>query len=362
VSESIEKLDPNFQSAEVDENGVRWCDARELTLEGIGWPGESQAYCRLPDRAEGVVRDAVWQLSRHSAGACVRFVSDAQNIVARWTLRNENLAMAHMPASGVSGLDLYARDATGKWRWAGVGIPSAQENEAVLLNTGTTQEREYAVYLPLYNGTAKLEIGAAEGASLKPAPPRGNPRTVGFYGTSIVHGGCASRPGMAYPAIFGRALDCATINLGFSGNGQGEAEVAELLAELDADVWVLDPLPNMSADLVRERIGNFAKTLRTARPQAPIVLVENIEYQNGWLNAARRDREESSNAALREVYDGLCAAKVNDLHYVEGASLLGDDGEGTVDGTHPTDVGFARMAGVLLPVVRPLVNDSALPM
>jgi lysophospholipase L1-like esterase len=349
-------LDPNFQSAEVDENGVRWRDARELTLEGIGWPDESQAYCRLPDRAEGIVRDAVWQLSRHSAGACVRFVSDAPRLVARWTLRNENLAMAHMPASGVSGLDLYARDDAGKWRWAGAGIPTALENEAVLLDTGSSQEREYAVYLPLYNGTAKLEIGAAEGASLKPAPPRRNPRTVGFYGTSIVHGGCASRPGMAYPAICGRALDCATINLGFSGNGQSEAEVATLLAELDVDVWVLDPLPNMTADTVRKRMGNFVQTLRAARPRTPIVLVENIEYQNGWLVAARCERDQTSNAALREVYANLCAANVNDLRYVAGAPLLGDDGEGTVDGTHPTDVGFARMAAVLLATVKPLIG------
>lgn len=356
MSKSIEELDPNFQSTQVDENGMVWCDARALTLEGVGWPGESQAYTRLPDRAEGVVRPEVWELSRHSAGVCVRFVSDAATIAARWTLRNSRLAMAHMPATGVSGLDLYARDASAHWRWSAIGIPSALENEVTLLSDVPRQTREYAAYLPLYNGTAQLALGVPQGATLEPAPPRRNPKTIGFYGTSVVHGGCAARPGMAYPAIVGRALDCATINLGFSGNGRGEAEMATLLAELDVDIWVLDPLPNMDDVLVRERMGHFVKTLRASHPTTPIVLAENITYQNSWLVAPSYERESKKNDALRAVYEGLIATNVNDLHYVEGEALLGDDGEGTVDGVHPTDVGFARMAQVLLPALQPLLD------
>jgi lysophospholipase L1-like esterase len=159
---------------------------------------------------------------------------------------------------------------------------------------------------------------------------------------------------MAYPAIAGRALDCTTINLGFSGNGRSEPEVATLLAELDVDAWVLDPLPNMDAEMVRERFGNLVKTIRAAHPQMPIVVVENVTYQSDWLRA--ESRSEPKNVALREVYGNLVADGTEYLHYVEGAAYLGEDGEGTVDGVHPTDVGFMRQAKTLVPVLQLLLQ------
>src|SRR5690625_7315134 len=72
-------------------------------------------------------------------------------------------------------------------------------------------------------------------------------------GTSIIHGIAASRAGMSLPAILGRRLGRDVVGLGFSGNGKMETAVAELLAEIDAAVYVVDCLPNMDADLVRGR-------------------------------------------------------------------------------------------------------------
>ena len=118
-SSDITRFDKNFAIGTV-EGDVRWIDALDLAIEGLGWPSESQPYTRLPDRAEKAVRPAVWGLSRHSAGVRVRFMTNATNISARWTLRNPNLAMNHMPATGVSGLDLYTLTNTG-WRWTGSG-------------------------------------------------------------------------------------------------------------------------------------------------------------------------------------------------------------------------------------------------
>lgn len=43
------------------------------------------------------------------------------------------------------------------------------------------------------------------------------------------------------------------------------------------------------------------------------------------------------------------------LYWIPGERLLGDDSEGTVDGVHPTDIGFLRMAEALAPHLRPLV-------
>lgn len=353
----IERLDPAMAVPGAGGEHL-WYNALELGLEGRQWRDVAHPYDRLPARAEGVVRDAVWSLSRHSAGLCVRFVTDSPVIAARWSLRSGRLAMNHMPATGVSGLDLYARDGD-QWRWAGVGRPEKQEgNEATLVSGVPGGSHEYLLYLPLYNGVESLEIGLSPEAALAKAPPRPADRAkpVLFWGTSITHGGCASRPGMAYPAQIGRRLDREVINLGFSGNGQMDIELAEMLGELDVAAYVIDCAPNLAPERITERTEPMVHALRKARPGTPIVLVENIVYQQGWFVQQRRDGYQDKNAALRAAHDRLVSEGVGGLHYVPCDGLLGHDGEATVDGTHPTDLGFMRTADVLTPVLREILE------
>lgn len=355
MSQSIEKLDPNFAATEV-EDAVQWHDAYSLGVQGQGWQDTSEAFCRLPDKAEGVVRDPVWELSRHSAGLYVDFVTNADTISARWSVRFEAMGMPHMPATGVSGMDLYAREDNGRWRWAGVGRPDVFPNtETVLASDIAGGSREYRVYLPLYNGTTSLEIGVPKGATITTPEYSSARKPIVYYGTSILHGGCAARAGMAYPSIIGRWLDWPGINLGFSGNGQAEPEVAQLLAELDPEIFVIDCAPNLTTPLITERVGPLLETIHAARPQTPIVLVENVVYQRAWLQAPENRAHEAKNAAVRAVYEELIGKGINNLHYVPGDDLLGRDGEGTVDGVHPTDVGFLQMAQVIEPVLRSLL-------
>jgi len=297
----------------------------------------------------------VWRLSRHSAGMCVRFAADSTRIAVRYKLSSSSRAMPHMPATGASGVDLYAADAHGKWRWLGVSRPAAQTVEAELAKGVPPGRRAYLLYLPLYNGVESLEIGADKGAAFELLPARQKQLLV-FYGTSITHGGCASRPGMAYPAILGRRLNRPVVNLGFSGNGRMEAAVGELLGELDAGVYIIDCLPNMDGAAVAERAEPLVGQLRQARPKVPIVLVEDRTYTNAWLLPDRRERHAGARGALRAAYDRLVGEGMKGLVYVEGEHLLGDDDEATVDASHPSDLGMMRMADSLEPVLRPLVD------
>jgi len=349
---SIEELDKNFAVTKAAD-GMLWHDARSLRIEGLGWSNEERLvpYDRLPARAKPLVRDGLWTLSEFTAGIHVRFATNAKEIGARWTLRNPNLSMPHMPSTGMSGLDLYTRD-QGRWHWISIGRASGLENKVSLVKIQPAIEREYLLYLPLYNGVASLELGVPEGATFKRgATWPGKPML--FYGTSITHGGCASRPGMAYPAILGRMLERDSINLGFSGNGWMELEVGRLLAELDPSVFVLDNLPNMNAEAVTKMTEPLVKLLRDARPSTPIVLVEHVCAQ-GTLSDSPLSVGAQMNFALRAAFHRLQAAGVQNLHMVPGPTLLGADAEGTVDGIHPTDLGFLRMAEGLAPVLRPL--------
>ena len=144
-----------------------------------------------------------------------------------------------MTAIGASGIDLYARDPAGKWRWAAVTRPAGKVVRQFIINDLTPGVREYAAYLPLYNGVDELSIGVPPGAQFERLAPR-TEKPIVFYGTSITHGASASRPGMVHTAILGRRFDRPVVNLGFSGNGRMDAAVGELLVKIDAAVYVID--------------------------------------------------------------------------------------------------------------------------
>jgi lysophospholipase L1-like esterase len=342
------------------EPAAAWHNLSKLNVEGKGWSKTKHFYDRFPAQAESVVREPVWELSQDSAGLRYRFVTDADFIRARWKLRKSRLAMPHMPATGVSGLDLYIRDGE-KWHWLGVGRPDKPDvNEATLVTGLKPGRREYMLYLPLYNGVDSVEIGLPEKAVFEPAPDRYKSlKPVVFYGTSILQGGCAARPGMAYPSIVGRILDWPTVNLGFSGNGKSEPEVATLLAELDPAAYVLDSLPNLSVAEAAERIEPFVKTLREAHPVTPLIFVENVTYSNAPFLETRHAKVTGVNQILRKLYEKLKAAGDTNIYFVPTAQLLGADGEDTVDGTHPTDLGFLRMAQNIAPIVKQALRTTS---
>lgn len=355
LAQGAELLD---EKTATEANGVMYYDIRPLGVEGKAFEDTKAPFDRLPGRAEGVVRAPVWSLSRDSAGMAVRFVTDAPAIHARWSLTKASLAMPHMAATGVSGLDLYVRTDAGRWHWLAVGKPAAQSTTATLVGNLPTGKREYLLYLPLYNGVSKVEVGVPKGHSLwqADARPVSRQKPIVFYGTSITHGACASRPGMCHPAILGRRFDRPVVNLGFSGNGTMDAEVGALVTEIDAAVYVIDCLPNMDAKAVAAKAEPLVRQLRKARPNVPIVLVEDRTYADAFLLKAKADRSAASRAELKKAYDKLVADGITGLHYLEGTKLLGEDGDDTVDSSHPTDLGFMRQADAMDAVLRPILK------
>ncbi|MFT5129001.1 MAG: lysophospholipase L1-like esterase [Rhodothermales bacterium] len=322
-------------------------------VEGRAWPDEPRAryFDRLPASAQKQVRGPVWSLSRDSAGMMARFETDATTIWVDYTLLDKGLAMPHMPATGVSGVDLYARDASGKWRWVMVTKPTSQQVRVPIVRGLAPGKREYALYLPLYNGIDQLKIGVAKGAAFQGLTPR-QQKPILFYGTSITHGACASRPGLVHTAILGRRFDRPVINIGFSGNGRMEAEVGALLTRVDPAIYVIDCNPNLNATQVRARCIPLVKQLRAARPDTPILLVEDRRNTNSWILPARASYHDANHQALRESYEQLVDEGIKKLFYLPGNDLLGDDSEGATDASHPNDLGFMRQADAFEPVLR----------
>lgn len=349
----------------VSANGSDTEESLELVWHRVvNWGVEGRAFAdqnrmrwfdRFPASAQDRVTDHVWELSRDSTGMMVRFQTDAPIIWADYLLRRTHRPGSNQTAIGASGLDLYARDDDGRWRWVGVTRPDDQRVRQEIIAGLAPGLREYALYLPLRNGVDELAIGVPSDAQFTGLSPRASAPIV-FYGTSINHGASASRPGMVHTAILGRRFDLPVINFGFSGNGRMDAAVGEFLGQIDAAVFVVDCLPNMDADSVREKCPPLVRQLRAQHPNTPILLVEDRRNANAWILPTRDEYHSANHVALRECFDELQREGVTALHYLPGDDLIGHDSEGTTDGSHPSDLGFMRQADVFESALRRILH------
>lgn len=340
---------------------LKYYDLSEFPLLGTFAPDASARYSRLPDVLKDSVRSELWSLGLNSAGLAVRFRSDSPRLTAKWHSRNK-FNMNHMTATGIRGLDLYVLDGDTMWTTVSSARPAFHNhNSTSAMVTDMTPGimREYMLYLSLYDGVDSLFVGVDSSAVVLPPaidlPRRGKP--VVMYGTSILQGGCATRPGMAHTNILERMLQREVVNLGFSGNARLDTGIALFMAENDASVFVLDMLPNCTADLLDARLEGFVAILRQQHPTTPIVLVESPIFPIARFNNEVRETLAEKNARLRGIYERMMAAGDTNLYYFKAEDILGDGYEMTVDNYHFTDAGFQRFAESMFPLLQSLIKD-----
>ncbi|MBI9065362.1 MAG: hypothetical protein JEZ14_25485, partial [Marinilabiliaceae bacterium] len=227
------------------------------------------------------------------------------------------------------------------WRWVGGNKPTKQNNTDCLVKGLAEGERLFQLNLPVYNGVEMLEIGIPANSTLEKPEPRKKLPIV-FYGTSIMQGGVASRPGLNIPAVIGRRLDSPIVNLGFCGCGRMDESVVELLAELNPSVYVIDCLPNMDMDMVTQRAEPLVNNLRKVHSETPILLVEEHDHPSPDLFPGKKKEIQSKNKALQLCYEKLIQSGCENLYYLSSEGLIGADSEGTGDGIHPNDRGMSH--------------------
>ncbi|MDD4819712.1 MAG: SGNH/GDSL hydrolase family protein [Flavobacteriales bacterium] len=338
---------------------IVYTDALKFPVIGqITRQGFEDPYDRLPLVLKDSIRKELWDLGKNSSGVAVRFRSDSKRIMLRWTVLN-NMWMNHMAPAGIKGLDLYALE-NGKWTFVGSGRPGLSKGtftSRAIDNTDGSM-REYMLYMSLYDCTTKVEIGtysqSAIDQPLVNLPVREKPVVV--YGTSITQGGCASRSGMSYTSILERWTNREFINLGFSGNGRLDYEIARLMAQADASLYIMDNMANCSTAQL-DRLIPFVKILREKHPDTPILLLGNAHYTYRAFDTVTEKMVGEKNARLVELYKELKKTDKN-IYYMDAEKMIGTDEEGTVDGTHFTNLGFMRMSEALYPTVDKLIKKS----
>ncbi len=339
--------------------GIVYHNASEFPLFGKCIDSTSARYERFPAAFEKTSRKTLWDLSRNSAGLYLRFRTNSTCVVAKWKSTSPSQYMPHMTDAGDNGLDLYILTEKDGWRFAGSGFEWNGRGKEVktktLISNMKPQMRECILYLSLYNGITDLEIGVDDGAVIEgPAvdsPKSGDP--VVMYGSSILQGCSASRPGMVFTSIIERKLDREVINLGFSGNALLDLEVAEYMTRVEnPSLFVLDYVPNASVKQIEETGEKFFRILRDAHPGVPVVFIEDPTYPHSRFDERMRAEIESKNIAQKALFQKLKKAGEKKIYYVSTDGLIGDDGEATVDGIHFTDLGMVRYTEKVLPVIR----------
>lgn len=331
-------------------------------VEGQAWSKEVKSfYDRLPARAEKTVRNEVWELSQNSAGLSLRFRSNANEIIVKYVV-SEELQFPHMPATGVSGVDLYAKNSDGKWLWCAgrfsFGDTIVYRYKGMLSKDEYENPFDYTLYLPLYNSVKWLEINVPDSSLFTPLPAR-KEKPILVYGTSIAQGGCATRPGLAWTNILGRKLDRPVINLGFSGNGRLEKELIDLITEVDAKLYVLDCLPNLSPENIGElkkKIVESVKELKSKRPDIPVLLTDHDGYTDEEINPASKEETRILNTVQKQEFDSLATAGTKDI-YLLTKNEIGQNIETMVDGTHPNDIGMMRYANAYEKKIRAIIHE-----
>lgn len=335
------------------QDSLTYVNANRFILTGKA--KETQAlFQRIDEQETAPMPKAVQGLAKNSAGIAVLFESNSAVIAVRWKLA-EDKYHANMTPVAHSGLDLYAW-VNGNWQYVSVARPAKGliAQDQVIVRRMDTTMKQFMLYLPLYNSVSELAIGIHKKASIqKPAKPHiDKSKRVVIYGSSIVQGASASRPGMAYPAIIQRKLGVDVINLGFSGNAKMEMELARYLATVDAACYVLDCIPNQTPQQVAERALPFIRYLREKRPNTPIILVESVIREHGYFDQQVGQTVKQQNENIRKAYEQLKVEKYKHIYYVPAKQFMLSDHEGTLDGTHLTDVGFRSIAGAVLKALK----------
>ncbi len=343
----------------------------EIAVEGFYWYGQDRQFRRLPREPEVTIRPAVSSLAGNTAGGQLRFQTDSSEVWIDAEFGNFT-PMPHMAPTGSSGFDLYTgtpfreRFVTSARPSLAAGVTQLYNRVFPFSDPAPKKMRSFIINFPLYNPVASLRIGLDADAKLLAPEPYKDPRPIAIYGTSITQGGCASRPGSAVSNILSRKLARPVLNFGFSGNGNGEPELAQLLAEIaDPAMYILDYEANSAYDILNT-LPVFVKILREKHPDTPILVISGTPYSFETYDRLSDDEEYRSSYwhelahKQQAIVQQLRDAGDQNIHYFYGGDVWGENEyeEMTVDGVHPTDYGFFLMARAWEPKIREILEGG----
>lgn len=330
---------------------LKYVDATQLNIIGKVLPTQ-KPFARVDTEKYRFEDKTIERYANYSTGLMVVFTTDSRTIAAKWKTSSAN-AGYNMNSIVCKGLDLYIKK-DGEWIFAGVGKPSMgkapyDNHEGVIVENMAEGTKECLLYLPLFDRIDALEIGVDQDAEITAMENPFRYKIV-FKGSSVTHGASASRPGMTYPARFGRDNDFYVCNLGFSGRSKLQKEYARIIADTEADAFVFDAFSNPLADEINERFDDFVDIIRAAHPHTPLIFLQTERRETRNFNMVIEEREAAKQKAAEEQITERMKTDRH-IYFITSEDFLGHDHIATADGSHPTDLGFTYMLESISPKI-----------
>lgn len=346
--ETKKYVDENMLAGNNATDGVKWykVDAESMDLYNVVADGALS--CRIPMEVASNCNEGVVESGRYGAGVRVRFGTDSSTISIRAEY-GESRVPSCMTLCGTHGFDLYKCQDDGTEVFRHMFRPPNEFDKKELNTDMYTVKKDtgltyYTLNFPLYAEVTSLYIGLDEGSKLTRGMKYINELPVVFYGSSITHGAVASRPGNIYESLIAQKYNMNFVNLGFPGSAKAEDAMTEYLAGRKMCAFVSDydfNAPNV------EHLNNthykMYETIRAKNPDIPYVMISRPNFFHcGEEAVKRRD-------VIIASYEKALANGDKNVYFIDGETLLqGEYMEScTVEGTHPTDAGFMRMANVI---------------
>jgi len=355
---SISYLDENFKiKTNIDRENLKFYDAESEPFRIYGLLRDKEGFCRVPEEVAEKISPAVLYHGANTAGGRVRFRTNSPYVAISVKMGDIG-RMSHFPLTGSAGFDLYTEEGNGSL-YRGTFVPpyDMKDGYESIIDFSDGEERVITIHFPLYSDVDKLYIGLDGDSILKPAPSYRYEKPIVFYGNSITQGGCASRPGNSYESIISRRLNVDYINLGFSGGGKAEDSMTRYLADMEMCMFVSDYDGNApDAEYLRKTHLPLYRAIRAKHPKVPYIMLSAPHI------LLTPDKYIERREVIRETYQTALSEGDENVYFIDGAELFaGEDWDlCTVDGAHPNDLGFYRIAMRIEKEISKILNEKCL--
>lgn len=340
----ISKIDRNFEvKTSIEKEDIRFYNIEEAPFKIYGLLRENGKYCRMPEKVAESVSPGVHALYANTAGGRVRFKTDSPYIAIHTNMENVG-KMSHFPLTGSIGFDMYLEDKYYRTFTPPFDVDNGYES---IVELPATELFDITINFPLYSNVKDVFIGLSDSARVEEASPYEDRAPIVYYGSSITQGGCASRPGRSYQSVVSRRVNRDYINLGFSGNAKAEDEIIEYIKKLDMSLFVYDYDHNApTVEHLKNTHEKMFRAIRKEHPTLPVIMMSRPKF-------ILTEEEEERLDIIKKTYNNAIIAGDKNVYLLDGRALCELCGnEGTVDGCHPTDFGFASMAKAVGDVIQ----------
>ncbi|MBQ4291052.1 MAG: hypothetical protein II719_07625 [Clostridia bacterium] len=332
---------------------------------GFCQPGKPGPFRRLPEETAEAAGRRVRLLGTNTAGGRICFQTDSSFLALGAVYFDAEIPSARTAAfcgAGAFCFDLYADGRHVRVLWPdgcrqngpNAFFDLADGRYEAYHDFGSGQQRKITICFPSFANIKDVYVGLEEGSVLSMWTPCQAEDPVVFYGSSITQGACASRPGNTYPNILSRRLGFDYLNLGFASAAKAQPSVIDYLCQIPMSVLVFDYDHNApSAEFLESTHYPALHRLRQAHPGVPFLVLSRPDLDSGEEDVLKRIE------VIRESCRRVGEESDAPVRFVNAYEIFlkYDPEMMTVDGTHPTDLGFYAIADALEDPLRRFLSN-----